>query len=254
MKLSIYLKKYKIILIILLACFVSSTVFAKKKPKELLVFAGAGMRMPLNEIGEKFKKLYGITVLYDYEGSGRLGNKILAGQVPDVFIPGSDRWAGILKEKGYINDYFPIACHIPVIITPEKNIKINSLGDFINKKNRIVLGDVKACAIGRISAAIFKKAGFEKSGMNVIARGVSVKQLVLWIEGYNADAGIVWKADALQSGRIRIIDIQKQYNVTSIIPVCQMLKDKKAVKEYIHYLLNIEGKKIFKKYGFDLVE
>ena len=252
------LGKYKIHLILLLialpACFVSSTVFAQKASKELLVFAGAGMRVPLSEIGERIEKIYGIRVIYDFEGTGRLGNKILAGQSPDVFIPGSDKWAKILKKKGYVKYYTPIAYHTPVIITPEKNSKVNLLDNFANSNNRVVLGDVKACAIGGASAAIFKKAGLEESGMSIRARGVSVKQLVLWIEGNNADASIVWKADAVLSGRVKIIDIPEQYNVTSIIPVCQMIKHKKEANKYIHYLLGVEGKLIFKKHGFDVVE
>ncbi len=100
----------------------------------LLIFAGAGMRLPLDVIGKEFEKLYHVQVIYDYEGSGRLGNKILAGQKPDVFIPGSERWAKILKKKGYVKEYFPIAYHIPVIITPLTNKKVNGLKDFIKKK------------------------------------------------------------------------------------------------------------------------
>jgi len=252
------LKIYKMLLIllpaVLPACFVSSTVFAQKELKELLVFAGAGMRAPLSAIGEKIEKIYGIRIIYDYEGTGRLGNKILAGQSPDVFIPGSGKWAKILKKKGYVKNYSPLAYHTPVIITPAKNSKVNSLDDFANSSNRFVLGGVKTCAIGGASAEIFQKAGIEQSGMNIRALGVSVKQLVLWVEGNNADASIVWKADAVLSGQVRIIAIPEQYNVTSIIPVCQMVKHKKEANKYIHYLLGVEGKLIFKKYGFDVAE
>ncbi|MCK5507931.1 MAG: molybdate ABC transporter substrate-binding protein, partial [Desulfobacterales bacterium] len=217
-------------------------------------FAGSGMRVPLSEIGERFEKLYGIKVIYDFGGSGRLGNKILVGQSPDVFISGSNKWAKILKEKGHVRDYTPIAYHTPVIITPKGNGKVNSLGDFLNSNNRLVLGDDRAAAIGGASAAIFKKAGLEESRMNVRAKGQAVKQLVLWIEGNNADASIVWKADAVQSGRVRIIGIPEQYNVKSIIPVCQMVKHKKETNEYINYLLGVEGKAVFKKHGFEVVE
>ena len=248
------LKNFRVFLALLLACFVSSTAFAQKESKELLVFAGAGMRLPLNEIGKNFEKKYRVKVLYDYEGGGRLGNKILVGQTPGVFIPGSDRWAKILKEKGYINDYTPIAFHTPVIVTPKGNSKVNSLSDFLDSDNRIVLGDIKACAIGRVSAAIFKKAGIEESKMNVRARGVTVKQLVLWIEGNNADASIVWRADAVQSGKVRFIDIPEQYNSISIIPVCRMVKHKKQASQYLGYLLSAEGKEIFGKYGFEVVK
>jgi len=248
------LKKYKASLVTLLVCLIFSTAFAQKQSKELLVFAGSGMRVPLSEIGKKFEKLYGIKVIYDFGGSGRLGNKILVGQSPDVFIPGSNKWAKILKKKGYIEGYSPIAYHTPVIITPKGNDKVNSLDDFSDIGNRLVLGDDRAAAIGGASAAIFKKARLKESRMNVRAKGQAVKQLVLWIEGNNADASIVWKADAVQSGRLRIIGIPEQYNVRSIIPVCQMVTHKKETNEYIHYLLDIEGKAIFKKHGFEVVE
>ena len=249
----VWKKRYGVFLSVLFF-LVSSTACAQKESKELLVFAGAGMRFPLNEIGKKFEKEYGVKVLYDYEGSGRLGNKILVGQTPDAFIPGSDRWAKILKKKGYITDYVPVAYHTPVIITPKENSKVNSLEDFVNKKNRIVLGDVKASAIGGASAAIFDKAGLNASRMQIKARGVTVKQLVFWVEGNNADASIVWKADALQSGNVRFISIPEQYNAVNIIPVCQMVRDKEEASQYVRYLLSPEAKRIFKKHGFEVVK
>jgi len=247
------LRKYNLLFLSILVCLIYSTAFAQKESKELLVFAGAGMRLPLNEIGKKFEKKHWVKVLYDYEGSGRLGNKILVGQSPDVFIPGSDKWAKILKKKGYVNNCTPVAYHTPVIITPKENSKVNSLDDFVNNKNRIILGNAKACAIGGVSAAIFKKAGLEESKMNVKGRGVTVKQLVLWIEGNNGDGSIVWKADAVQSGKVRLIDIPEQYNFISIIPVCQMVKHKKETSQYVRYLLSAEGKEIFRKHGFEVL-
>ena len=102
---------------------VCSTAFAKADSRELLVFAGAGMRVPLDEIGKRFEEAFGIRVIYDYQGSGRLGNKILVGQTPDVFIPGSDKWAKILKKKGYVNDYIPSAYHTPLSLPPKGTVK-----------------------------------------------------------------------------------------------------------------------------------
>jgi len=66
MKITANFKRYKIFLVILQACFIFSTVFAQKELQEILVFAGAGMWAPLDEIGKKIEKLYGIKVIYDY--------------------------------------------------------------------------------------------------------------------------------------------------------------------------------------------
>ena len=162
MKRSVHLKKYKVFLSVLFF-LISSIAFARDDSKELLVFAGAGMRLPLTDVGEDFERKYGVKVLYDFEGSGRLGNKILVGQSPDIFIPGSDKWSKILKKKGYVKDCAPVAYHTPVIITPKGNSKVNSLGDFLDSNNRLVLGDDRACAIGGVSAAILKKAGLDVS-------------------------------------------------------------------------------------------
>ncbi len=253
MKRSVHLKKYEVFLSVSFF-LISSLAFARDDSKELLVFAGVGMRLPLNKVGKDFERKYGVKVLYDYGGSGRLGNKILVGQTPDIFIPGSDKWSKILKKKGYIKDCAPVAYHTPVIITPKGNSKVNSLGDFLDSNNRLVLGDDRACAIGGASAAILKKAGLDVSKMNIRAKGHSVKQLVIWIEANNADASIVWKADAVRSGRVRIVHITGQHNFKSIIPACQMRKHKKETLEYVRYLLSAEGKDIFRAYGFEVVE
>ncbi len=225
------------------------------KNKSLLIFAGAGMREPLNEIGKKFNEHYKIEVIYDYEGSGRLGNKILAGQTPDIFIPGSMRWAKILKNKGYIEKCYPIAYHIPVIITPLKDKKVVKLKDLLKPHVSVVLGNPQACAIGKVSLKIFKKANISWKKLNIVALGVTVKQLVHWIEGNNADASIVWQADAKESGKVRIVQIPEKFNTIAVIPACVVKNPPhpNLVKTYIKFLLT-QGKKYFAKYGFKVVK
>ncbi len=224
--------------------------FPQESP-EILVFAGAGMRQPLDKIGKTFAKKYKTNVIYDYEGSGRLGNKILAGQRPDVYIPGAERWAELLKEKGYVKNYQAVALHVPVIITPPDNLKVNSLHDFLKQGVKIVLGDGRACAIGKAGSLIFKNAGLDKTKMNVIAGGATVKQILYWVRQNNADAGLVWRADAIQAGGLRILSISKNINYIDMIPVCTMCSPRhpERASKYIEFVLQ-EGKEQFKKDGF----
>jgi len=225
-------------------------VYSQELP-EILVFAGAGMRQPLDEIGKAFEIKYNTKVLYDYEGSGRLGNKILAGQKPDVYIPGGEQWAKLLKEKGYVTNYQAVALHIPVIITPHENVKVNALHDFLKKEVRVVLGDSRVCAIGKAGSLIFKNAGLDESNMNLLAKGVTVKQILYWVRQNNADAGLVWRADAIQAGGLRIIAIPKNINYIDMIPVCTMRSSEhpEAAAKYIDFILH-KGRIQFKKDGF----
>lgn len=253
MKLLSNLKKCGVFLALLSVCFVFFTACVRKESQELLVFAGAGLRLPLNEIGKNFEQKYGARVVFSFAGSGRLGNRILTGQSPDIFIPGSERWAKILQEKDYLKEYTLIAYHTPVIITPKGNNKVNSLKDFTGRKNRIVLGDPRAAAIGEASAAIFKKAGLKESEMKVVSRGATVTQLVLWIKENHADAAIVWETNAVQSGKVRLVDIPEQYNLSVPIPVC-LLVNRAAAVQFVRYLDSEESKEIFKRYGFGVVK
>lgn len=221
----------------------------------VLVFAGAGMRKPLDAIAARFEAQSGIRVVHDYEGSGRLASKIMAGQKPDVFIPGAKKWAALLKEKGYVTRWFGLARHIPVILTPAGNSKVNSLADFAKPGVRLVLGDGKACAIGRVGARVLKNAGLDESSLNVAARGVTVKQLVRWVEFGNADATIAWHADGFGNDKVRIVTIPEEVNCSDIIPACTMATapHADAAARYLAYLA-AHGGPIFAKAGFLLPE
>ncbi|MEJ2202341.1 MAG: molybdate ABC transporter substrate-binding protein [Desulfuromonadaceae bacterium] len=238
--------------VIILSMFCSSMGWADDV---LLVFAGAGMRMPLEAIGEQFEAEYGTKVVCDFEGSGRLGSKILAGQRPDVFVPGAEKWAKLLKDKGYVKRYSPIAKHIPVILTPLNNTKVGTLRDFMQKDVRLVLGDPKACAIGRVGQRVFAKAGLNEVEMNVVARGATVKQLVRWIEFNNADATIAWRADGFQSNKVAMIPLPEAFTAGDTIPVCEMTRPThpEAANRYIAYLLR-HGAYLFAQFGFSVLE
>lgn len=245
---------HKRVFLTVLFWLIASNAYSQTKATAILVFAGTGMRKPLMEIGQQFKRNTGIRIVYDFAGSGRLGNKILLGQKPALFIPGSTKWAKILKSKGYIKNYSAIAYHTPMIITPHGNHKVTSLRDFLKKTNRLVVGDPKAAAIGGISEKIFERAGINPSMMNIKARSVSVKQLVLWIEGNNADAAIVWRADAVQSGNVRVVDLADNEQVVDIIPLCVLKMPNEAATQYANYVLSAEGKKQFTIHGFKVVD
>lgn len=232
-------------------CFILLTFPRISHSADLLVFAGAGMRSPLVELGESFTAETGISVAYDFDGSGRLGGKILMGIKPDLFIPGSDKWAMKLKQEGYVKEYVSIAYHTPVIITPKNNHKVTGLTDLAIKSNKIALGDGKACAIGRNNQKLFKSVGLDSAQMNVIARGLTVKQLVQWVESGTVDASIVWRADAVQSGRVEIIELSLAINLIDDIPICLMNQPPHLNETHQFWAyLREKGPKIFTRHGY----
>jgi len=242
------MKKLCLLLVFL---FVASNVFAA----DLLIFAGAGMRAPLEELGKSFSDETGIEVAFDFDGSGRLGSKVLMGIKPDLFVPGSEKWGLKLKKSGHVDECVAIAYHTPVIITPEGNLKVKSLNDLSRRDIKLALGDSKAAAIGRNNQKLFKRAGLEPETMNIVARGINVKQLVSWVETNSVDAAIVWRADAFQSKRVATVAIPTELNPIESIPLCRMTTPghPEAAARFWDYLL-VQGPAVFAKHGFRTIE
>lgn len=244
--------KYKLYLLsTLLVLLLGHTSFAA----DLFVFAGAGMRVPLTELGQNFTEETGIKVIYDFAGSGRLGGKILLGIKPDLFIPGSEKWALRLKQEGYVKECIAVAYHTPVLISPHGNHKVKSLNDLTNKAYKIALGDGEACAIGRNNKRMFQAAGLDPAEMNVVARGVSVKQLVQWVETGTVDASIVWRADAFQSGQVEVVELPASINPIDSIPLCQMTQPSNSKEAFMFWKYLLENSAtVFFKHGFQTIQ
>ncbi len=241
------MKKFYLLLLFIL---VANTGLAA----ELLVFAGSGMRAPLEELGKSFSDETGIEVVFDFDGSGRLGSKMLMGVKPDLFIPGSDQWALKLKKEGLVEECVAIAYHTPVIITPKGNHKVKSLSDLTRPDVKIALGDFKAAAIGQNNERLFKRAGLDPATMNIVARGISVKQLVSWVETNSVDAAIVWAADAFHSEKLETIAIPAYVNQIDTIPICKLKDPGHPVEatRFWDYLL-VKAPAIFSKHGFEAI-
>ena len=62
---------------------------ATEEPRSLLVYCGAGMRKPMDEIGSLFFEEYGISINYNYAGSNTPLARMELIQMGDVYMPGA---------------------------------------------------------------------------------------------------------------------------------------------------------------------
>ena len=70
----------------------------------ILVFAGAGLKAPLDEIGQAFTRKYAIAVQYNYGGAGTLVSQMNLTRKGDVFMPGSTVEFQTAKDQGLVNE------------------------------------------------------------------------------------------------------------------------------------------------------
>ena len=227
---------------------------ATEEAHSLLVYCGAGMRKPMDELGSLFEEEYGIPINYNYAGSNTLLSQMELTQMGDVYMPGATYYFDIAKEKG-ITDYEQrVAYHVPVIAVPKGNpAGITSLADLAKPGVTVILGDSKAAAIGRLGDKILEKNGiYDTVANNTIARGATVNELVVYTSMKQADASIIWADLVVNSEKMEIVEIPREQNIVKIIPIGTLtFSEKKDVAtKFVDFVASPEGKAIFEKHGF----
>jgi len=221
----------------------------------LLVYSGAGMRKPMDKIGVAFEKKYGAAVNYNYAGSNTLLSQIELTKRGDIYMPGATMYINKATEKGFVDYEKPIAYHIPVVAVPEGNPgKITGLTDLTRPGVRVILGDPKAAACGKIAKKILKKNKiYNEVWGNVVATAGTVNELVVYICMGQTDASIIWKASLLGTeDKTDIIEISKKQNCIKVIPIGRLTfsENEEMAKKFVDFVASDEGKEIFEKCGF----
>ncbi len=230
------------------------TPSATENPQSLLVYCGAGMRKPMDEIGLIFEEKYGTSINYNYAGSNTLLSQMELTQKGDIYMPGATYYFDVAKEKGFTDYEQLIAYHVPVIEVPKGNpANITSLDDLAKPGVKVILGDAKAAAIGKIGNKILEKNGiYEDVEKNTIARSATANELVVYISMNQADASIIWEDLVVNSEKIEIVAIPYEQNIIKIIPIGTLTFSEKndAAKKFVDFVASAEGKMIYEKHGF----
>ena len=226
-----------------------------EKPQSLMVYCGAGMRKPMDEIGTQYKEKYGISIVYNYAGSGHLLNQIGLAQMGDVYQPGAMYYFDIAKEKNFIDHEKIVAYHIPVIAVPKGNpANITCLADLTKPGVRLAMGDPKASAIGELGNKILEKNGIKDAvEKNTIARGATVHALIVYVSTGDVDAAITWRESVLFAlDETDVIEIPGDENIIKTIPigVLTFSENKEYAGNFVDFVASDEGKAIYEKYGF----
>lgn len=222
---------------------------------ELRLYAGAGLRQPVDRLVEQFQKTSNLSVVVDYDGSGRQLAKIIAAGQGDLFMPGALHYIEKLEKQGLVHSTRPIVAHTPVIAVNRKSaVTVANLEDLCRPGVKVALGDPKAMALGKTAATILERSGLqEQIRPNVAVYGATVKQLALYAAEGTVDAAIIARADAVQfKDRVRMIDIPANLYDQEIVAVAVLktTADEKAACELRDFFASLQAVAVFENFGF----
>ncbi len=219
----------------------------------LLVYCGAGMREPMEEIATVFTEKYGAVVNYNFGGSNALLSQMELVKQGDVYMPGATAYIDTAREKGFVGKEELVVYHVPAIVVPKGNpANITCLADLANPGVRVELGDAEAAAIGKLSDSLLDKNGIKDEVLaNTVARTATVNELVVHTSLGQADAAIIWE-DLYEDEKLDIIDIPKEENIIKVVPIGTLTFSEQAelAENFVAFVSSDEGKAIFAAHGF----
>jgi len=246
------------IFIVLLALIMNLGVSCSSPTFTLSVFAAAGAKPALDEIGQIFKEKYGTIVEITYGGGGEVLNQMVLAQSGDVYVAPEQSFMETAAEKQaiYPETIQSVAYMIPVIAVRKGNPKnILTLADLARLGVRVAVTRPETTLLGKYAPEIFSKAGLgEAIGKNIVTEAIRPDSLLTMLVMGQIDAGIIWHFYQFQApDKIEIIYLAPE-QLTGIgemqIAVSSYSQNQKVAQQFIDFVTSANGKEVFKKLGY----
>jgi molybdate transport system substrate-binding protein len=248
--------------LLLCGCTTTSTTMNTEAPpgapvaagKTLLVYCGAGMREPMDEIAEIFEEREGIRIEYTYGNSAQLLSQIELYQTGDAYMPGALPYIQSAMDKGFVNRTEKVVYHVITIVVPKGNpANITSLEDLAQPGVRVAIGEPTGPAIGQGTKKMLEKDGlWDAVSANAVVRTATVNELLVYIAMEQADAALIYE-DLYNPEAMEKIEIPRAQGKIDVVPIGTLTFTEKweDAGKFIDFVASDEGKVIFRKHGFE---
>jgi molybdate transport system substrate-binding protein len=199
---------------------------AAPPPTDLVVFEAASLKEVFAALAARFEKEHpGTHVVTNAAGSQELRAQIEHGAAADVFASADERHMNALVSAKLADAPALFACNEPVVVVRNDLASVKAFAD-LPRAERIVVGAPEV-PIGAYTAKILERAGGKLGApfaarvqAKIVSRELNVRQVLAKIVLGEADAGVVYRTDALTAkGKVRVVEIPPELNVTAAYPI-----------------------------------
>lgn len=227
---------------------------------ELTISAAASLTDAMTEIKTSYEQAHpNISLNFNFGASGALQQQIEQGAPADIFVSASAK-----NIKALVDEHL-------IASTDQKNLLQNSLvaivpadgTSTVTSEKDLANDDIKTVAIGipeSVPAGTYAKEALTNAKLwdhleKKLVQGKDVRQVLQYVETGNADAGFVYKTDALTSKQVKIaFEVDKNSYTPANYPlgIIEGTKHRTEAEQFYAYLQTPEVLDIFAKYGFSI--
>ncbi|KWX74892.1 molybdenum ABC transporter substrate-binding protein [Paenibacillus riograndensis] len=227
---------------------------------EITVSAAASLQDSLDKIAVLYGKQHpDIDLVFNYGASGTLQKQIEQGAPADLFFSAGDKQMTALVNGGLVSDHKELLKNQLVLVVPsDSKASITAITQLTDKGfKKVAVGQPESVPAGQYAqqSLTAKKVWDKLQSKLVFAK--DVRQVLSYVETGNADAGFVYKTDALTSGKVKIALTGVPHVHKAINYPVGIVKDSKhtaEAKAFYSYVQTKAASDIFTSYGFKLAE
>jgi molybdate transport system substrate-binding protein len=222
----------------------------KNRENEITVFAAASLTDVIAEVAARFEKEHSVTVKLNLAGSGTLARQIEQGAEADVYLSANKNWMDYLVEKGKTKETAVFATNDLVLVSPiGRNFQFEKVDSLLMyTESKIAIGDPGYVPAGKYAMQVF--GYFQLDLKEKLFQTTDVRSALMMVELGEADFGIVYKTDALQSENVKIIFAFPDESHHPVEYYQVLISQKSLAKQFYAYLYSSEAKKILSNYLF----
>jgi molybdenum ABC transporter, periplasmic molybdate-binding protein len=226
----------------------------------LTVAAPLTLRAPFQEILRIFEQEYGVPVEVQYGPSHTLRRQIEQGAPIDVFLSESLQEVETLHHKrltlfGGPRQYAQTS--MVVVMSSASAATVVSVSEASsNGALRVALVDPKTSSLGAIAVKALKQMDPLGHHRARLIPAPNTDEVVRLVSRGEADVGVVFRADAINSGLVRIIDEAPAGRSIpilfgqAVVSTCREAS-RQAAQQFVNFMMTARIQKLLLKYGFD---
>lgn len=233
------------------------SIAPSKASAELRVLAAASLSDALQGVGEHYTETTGESVRFSFGSSGALARQIREGVPADVFVSADALRMDQLESEALLLDGSRrtiLRNALVLIVDARQGPTIASLQDLTGAAiRRLAVGEPATVPAGTYAKTILEQAGLWAVLEPKIVPLHNVRSVLAAVEAGNADAGFVYRTDALISSRVTIavsIPTQTGPDIRYPAAVLQQSTQTRAAQAFVDYLISPDAQRIFERYGF----
>ena len=224
---------------------------------ELNVFAAASLSDALREISRTYESSSGDKLRFNLGASSILALQIKQGAPADVFFSADEAKMDDLAKAGLVASDTRrslLSNTLVIVVNVDAGAVIHRPVDLAGDSiARIALAEPQTVPAGIYAKQYLEKEGLWEKIIGKVLPTENVRACLAAVESGNADAGIVYRTDAMISKKVKVayeITNAEGPRISYPIAVMKDSKNTDAARRFVAYLESAEARAIFAKYGF----